>query len=480
MPFCSFSKDSAMFDSTSIENMFLLEYLPTAPDGFLRVYLYARMLSLHPELCDGIEDMARALDMEEDAVYNAFHYWEQQGLVEKLTDRPATYAMRPVHKELIANSNINAELYKYRDYHSKVQDIFGETETVSHRHFEKADDWLEIYKFTQEAALKMLEYMLNQPGGRKPDAVFRRADKRAVEWADRGIRTLEDVEKAINYDDRVFKMASTALKQLAISRKPTPNELDCVRRWIYDWNLSEEDVLAACAHTTKARSPSIGYLDAILKAKVDSGEGQHFETVKVILKELGASNTVPTPDQIRAYTVLLEKGFEPEAVLLAAVQCARKRKNSFEDLEWMLDNWGKAGVRTRAQADQYVSDMQQATREVRSLLEAAGLTRRPTMDDLDRYEGWKKKYTMDMILCAAECARGTRVPVRFMDKLLTEWHKANITTPEAARAQHAAFKPAAPAASASAKPAHMNYRQRPSTDDTYGKNSYSDPTKSFD
>ena len=39
MPFCSFSKDSAMFDSTSIENMFLLEYLPTAPDGFLRVYL---------------------------------------------------------------------------------------------------------------------------------------------------------------------------------------------------------------------------------------------------------------------------------------------------------------------------------------------------------------------------------------------------------------------------------------------------------
>jgi DNA replication protein DnaD len=106
--------------------------------------------------------------------------------------------------------------------------------------------------------------------------------------------------------------------------------------------------------------------------------------VKVILKELGANNIVPTPDQIRTYTALLEKGFEPETVLLAAVQCARKRKNSFEDLVWMLDNWDKAGVRTRAQADKYVLDMQQATREVRALLEAAGLTRRPTMDDLDR------------------------------------------------------------------------------------------------
>ena len=50
MPFCSFSEGAAMFDVTPIENMFLLEYLPTAPDGFLRVYLHARMLCLHPEL----------------------------------------------------------------------------------------------------------------------------------------------------------------------------------------------------------------------------------------------------------------------------------------------------------------------------------------------------------------------------------------------------------------------------------------------
>ena len=37
MPFCSFSEGAAMFDVTPIENMFLLEYLPTAPEGFLRV-----------------------------------------------------------------------------------------------------------------------------------------------------------------------------------------------------------------------------------------------------------------------------------------------------------------------------------------------------------------------------------------------------------------------------------------------------------
>ena len=477
MPFCSFSRDSAMFDSTSIENMFLLEYLPTAPEGFLRVYLYARMLSLHPELCDSIEDMAKALHMEEDAVYNAFHYWEQQGLVEKLTDRPAAYAMRPLRGGAAVSSGVETDVYRYREYNSKLQAIFGSEELLSPRHYEKANDWLNVMGFTQEAALRMLEYMYSQSGGRKPDAVFRRANERAVEWADRGIRTLEDVEKEINYNESIYSMAGAVLRQLSMNRRPTANELDCVRRWIYDWKLSEADVLAACAHTTKARSPSIAYLDAILKAKVDSGEDKHFETVKIILKELGASNNVPTPDQIRAYTVLLEAGFEPEAVLLAAVQCARKRKHDFEDLEWMLSKWAKAGVHTHAQAEKYVSDGQQATLEVRNLLEAAGLTRRPKMDDLELYEAWKQNHGMDMILCAAECARGTRVPVKYMDKLLSEWKAAGISTPEAARAQHASYKPAAVSAG---NPERMNYGQRTETSDTYGKNSYSDPTKSLE
>ena len=67
MPFCSFSEGAAMFDVTPIENMFLLEYLPTAPDGYLRVYLYARMLCLHPELGGEMADVAKALHMEEEA-----------------------------------------------------------------------------------------------------------------------------------------------------------------------------------------------------------------------------------------------------------------------------------------------------------------------------------------------------------------------------------------------------------------------------
>ena len=96
MAFFSFAEGSAMFDSTPIENMFLLEYLSSAPETCLRVYLYARMLALHPELGGDMAETARFLRLDEDAVYKALEYWERQGLARRLTDHPPTYELLPV------------------------------------------------------------------------------------------------------------------------------------------------------------------------------------------------------------------------------------------------------------------------------------------------------------------------------------------------------------------------------------------------
>ena len=52
MPFCKFADGDAMHSFTSIENIFMLEYLPEAPSDFVKVYLYARMVCAHPEICE--------------------------------------------------------------------------------------------------------------------------------------------------------------------------------------------------------------------------------------------------------------------------------------------------------------------------------------------------------------------------------------------------------------------------------------------
>ena len=108
MPFFSFAEGAAMFDATPIENMFLMDHLPIAPGEFVKVYLYARMLCLHPEISGSTAEMAEALRMDEDTVLNAMAYWEQQGLARRLTDRPPTYELMPVQGSAAEGASRNS------------------------------------------------------------------------------------------------------------------------------------------------------------------------------------------------------------------------------------------------------------------------------------------------------------------------------------------------------------------------------------
>ena len=106
MSFCSFAGEAALFDVTPIENLFLIEHMFDAPAPALKVYLYARMLALHPELGDSLAEMARALRMGEEAVQEAFDYWERRGLVRRVADNPLAYELVMLHGQASASDRM--------------------------------------------------------------------------------------------------------------------------------------------------------------------------------------------------------------------------------------------------------------------------------------------------------------------------------------------------------------------------------------
>lgn len=464
MPFCSFDRDAGMYDVTPIENMFLLEYLPTAPDEFLRVYLYARMLALHPELGDGMDELARALHMDSDAVYNAMSYWERQGLVRRLTDRPPTYALLPVIPSVSGPSNpMESDYYEYRDFNANLQAIFG-SELLQPKQYAMANDWINILGFTQEAVLKMVEEKYRRSRARKPQGFFNRLNETASQWAERGVRTVEDVERALESDGRVEKAAAQVMKRLAMNRPATADELKLVSCWLNEWNLSIEDVLAACAETTKSRNPSLSYLNSILESR-RSGVDERFRELQATLRELGGSEP-PTPDQQRVYGELLGQGFEPETVRLAAVQCARRNRHTFDHLTAMLSKWAEMGLTRFDDADAYVQAMTRMTAEVRALLERCGASRSPRMDDLQLYERWIADFPRPLIDYAADCARGMDKPMLYMDKVLSEWKKSGVSTADEARAQHESRARSEVPAAGKPNPA-LDYAQRSAAETDY-------------
>lgn len=459
MPFCSFDRDAGMYDSTPIENMFLLEYLPTAPDDFLRVYLYARMLCLHPELGDGLSEVARALHMESDKVYDAMTYWERQGLVRRMTDRPPTYAILPVFQGVSGMGNsMESDYYEYRDFNANLQAIFG-SELLQPKQYAMANDWINLLGFTQDAVLKMVEEKYRRSRAKKPHSFFNKLNEIAAQWSERGVRTVEDVQRALESDGRIEKVAAAVMKRLSMNRPATADELKLVGVWVNEWNLSLDEIIDACAETTKSRTPTLAYLNSILESR-NSGEGDHFSGMKAVLRELG-SRTAPSTEQLDWYAQRIEQGFEPETLCLAAAQCARKRKHTFDDLEWMVSEWAKLHLNKFIDADAYVQAMNRLRLEVRRLLQTCGTNRAPQRSDIDLYEGWIAEHSSDLIDYAAECARGMDKPMLYINKLLGEWKKSGVRTVEEARAQHenrTAAKPANPA---------LNYEQRAQSESDY-------------
>ena len=471
MAFCSFGEGAAIYDVTPVENMFLMEYLPSAPEDYLRVYLYARMLALHPELGGDLEGFATALRLDAEVVYNAFTYWEQRGLVRRLADNPPTYAVLPMRGDgAMLSSQMEQDYYKYRDFNAALQELFGSASLLHPQEYQTANDWLNVFHFEQAAVLRIVEDELalaRRKSRKTPDPArfFKKLDRRFIDLAGQGVTTLAAYEREAAYDEPVRRAAGLVLQQLSLRRAPTYDELDCARRWVKDWQLAEADILEGCAQTVKARNPSFAYLDKVLSSLHERRDGAAWEAMKAVLSELKGSGQ-PTPEELRRYEALLERGFEPETVRLAAIQCQRRGRSRFEHVESMLEQWAKRGVFTAADARAFVDNMEALYGELKGLFEAMGLRRDPGGADLAQYEGWKARYPEELIAFGALCAKGTGrdAPAR-LGELLDRWAEKGIVTAEAAQAEFAAAK----AGDAGARPSAQNYIQRGYTDEDYGE-----------
>ena len=279
------------------------------------------------------------------------------------------------------------------------------------------------------------------------------------------MRTAEDVERAMSADEGVRRAASAVAKQLGLRRAATPEELKLVEKWLGEWAFTQEEILAACAETTKSRTPTMAYLDRVLEGR-RRGDGERFDGLKAALREMDIREA-PTPDQLAWYAERLQEGFEPETVRLAAVQCARKRRLRFDDLRWMVGKWAELGLFRFDAADAYIREQGRLAAGVRALLERCGSDRRPQMGDLEQYARWLAESPAELIDYAAECARGMQMPMRYIDKLLASWRKSGVETVEAARAERG-NRAAAPGTRPSAAPnPALNYQQRTHAESDY-------------
>ena len=440
MPLCDFDRSDAVMGSTSLGNMFIMEYMPQAPSDYVKVYLYGLLLCRYPGLCDSLEQMSGMLHLDMNTVKNAFAYWEREGAVIRLSDNPPSYSFVMLSPGQGKHDMLDDDVYSNRDYIRTLQSLMPSLVMENHE-IRIANDWLDVFGLNKDSVYYLVKKEVERRGERLPSArtMFKHLNDTVKKWAEAGVHDVKTAQEFTARESKYFTTAQAIVERFNQRRLPTADEVDLVTRWIEQYHYQPEDVLTACGELTKAERPSFKYLDSILQNRLNNPDEGLHEQVKTLNSQLGIS-LVPTPAQAEALRGFYAMGFEFDAIRQAAKQCGLINKREYGYIERTLQKWKDAGVFTLQDIEK---ERESRTRDavfMAKILESAGADRKVTEADIKSLRVWKALIEDDALLYAAEQAHGTENPVKYIDKIVKNWSARRITTLEKARTETLAVK----------------------------------------
>lgn len=446
MAFCSFDDSAALFDSTPVENMFITEYMLRAPGDFVKVYLYALMLCYHPTPRMSLSSMAKDLDMPEEDVDRAFKYWARDGLVRQVSDNPVTYSLYNLKQLTLTRAeNPGDKLYNQK-FIEEAERILKRTLLPEETNL--INDWIQVFELPEEVVLMLLQIEMENSRGRVSIKI---ADQRAKEWAQSGVRTVEDVEKIIVLGKEREQQLRRLLARLGHRRAPSEDERAMYKLWIDDWGFTPEAIQEACRETTKG-TPTMAYLNGILLRQHQLGrhevqtleagmqkEREARDFARDVYAGLGRTGITPSQEDLAAISAWREQGASDELIMMA-VSAAHRRAGggNMDDVDAYLQNWRQRGMNTPDAVRAESARMRMLNGQLREIYAAAGMDKRPNASDRELLCRWAGDLGMsqELILLAAEYARGAGSPMMLMNTVLGNWHRLGIATPEAAKQEH--------------------------------------------
>ena len=450
MPTFETGRPGLLWDATAVPNAFFCEYMPSAPENHVKVYLYGLMYA-HSGLCEEegmLDEMAQALHLSREEVERAMRYWERCRLVERVQDTPPRYRFQSVQQVVLQRQQMPRD-EEYESFARSVYAIFGDKRKLHGGETVLAFEWVEQYHLPAEVVLMLLQHMKDTRG---LNFAFKEAQKVTVELCEQHVSTLEEAEEIFERSAAALKGSKKILSHLGMRRNPSVDEMALYVKWTTEWGFEPKAIREACKATVKG-TPNFAYLDRVLENIRHATQGKatseadvqrameesqlETEHVRELLRTLGISMAVIDEGMKAEYRGLEAIGGHELVMLAAREVVTRGRVHTLDKVKQYLEGWAEKGLTTVNAVNVYLAELEKCNAEIRVLMEIAGASGGCTKNNRDLYTQWQQwKLPRELITLAAEFARGKEKPMAYMHKLLTGWHDKGVANAEDARAEH--------------------------------------------
>lgn len=441
MSFCRFTNEYLIDNYTFIDNLFVSEYLPYAPENAVRVYVYGLYLCSNPVSKDNsLDSMSASLNLPVEDIVNAYEYWNEQGLVTLTSKTPLEVRYLPVKTSIAPPKKYKPE--KYEDFNVALQQLFP-TRMITPNEYNEYYNIIESRHIQPEAMLMIIQYCVNLKG---VDIRFPYIIAVAKDWANGGVKTCSDVEEKL----KEYESTSDNIKAIlsALGKKATGEleDREYYLKWSKSWGFEFSAILFAANQCKKkgGMKKLDGLLDKYYKLNLysikemeeyNSHREQLYSIARSVTKTIGLY--YETHDYIVESYVSpwVQRGFDEHSITTIAQYCFRRNIRTLEGVNHAINKFYKLGLVSTESINRYLDHLLENDGIISKILEAAGCARSVMSADRDYYNTWSEVwgFSDDMILYAASLAVNTSLPLAYINKILSKWNAEKISTVEDAK-----------------------------------------------
>ncbi len=433
MAFTRLSSELSAKSSIELDNIFILEFMPFAPENYTKVYIYGKMLAEGNSSADNTpERMAKLLGMTEDDVMQAFRYWEEAGLVRISAVPPFEVEYSPVR--YVRPSHKNYSKKKYTAFNEMLMKMFPNREFLP-------SELNEYYAVVEDCHIET-EAMLNII------AYCARLKGKSVGWkyivtvarnlANEGCRTTDEVEAKLSSYDIISADVAKVFKALKVRRAQDFEDVRLYRKWTEEMGFKPAAILAVAQNVygeMKGLDTLLTryYADGLTELKDIEEYKRNRDNLLSLTKELLIKLDVRYNHlDYYAETYVkewLKLGFSAPSLLLVADYCFRHEKKSCEKMSALLKECADEGITSEEAVRARFASEGKYDAEIRKLLKAAGISGDVTSRDRDSYNIWTNYWYIpaELLEYAAKSSLGDANPRARMHALVKSYNENGIT-----------------------------------------------------
>ena len=422
-----------------IDNAFVTDFMPFAPENYVKVYLYGLKLACFGGVGDIETEIAGKLNLEPGLVSEAFSYWANEGLVNILSTSPVAVEYLAVNKGTLALRKFSKT--KYKDFNDQLHAMLP-SRNILPNEYNEYYSIMEAMHIEPEAMLAIIAYCIRLKG---QDVGYPYILAVARNLARQGCLTYDRVNEQLSEFDLYDKDVLAVLHSLGSKKAPAIEDKRMFAKWTKTLGFPTETVVQVAKSVKRG---GMDRLDALLvkyyenhlfsMAEIDEfnrNRDRLYSLTKEINKRIGVYYE-QLDFIIETYvTRWLGYGFTDETLLTIAEYCFRCNIRTLEGYNATVEKFYKQGLITADDIGEFLGEAVRRDADIREALEKAGVTRPVTSRDRDSYRTWTYSWKMDrdVVLYAASLAAGNASPVSYMNAILGGWHNAGVTSLEGAK-----------------------------------------------